>query len=341
MVRYLIVLVGILAVAGCDRTGSANIGSTSDTSVDASETLDVRNQISLDTRKASEVRVPAWAPFVAHVIDGMPPDLSLPTKTNFGLLPYAALRLDGQGGIRVSSKLLRKLAQRPTEACALLRSEPELHPGAYKVMDEMEGEAKVYIENPQNWKGAEYNCLREGLVLAAFTSASWGAVSWPAGLSPIDTPEAAEFFIHSVGVNTKFVAEAIEEIQSIAAPKTKEADAVDEVFRQAIAEFAASDRFNAAVESAALFAQGVVQLATGTSNEFPVQGQVSGQIVGLDSKGANLIAYGKPWFGAGVVAGGSWDISMYASSSAGLSRAASATERGSSGTRATTDISTR
>jgi hypothetical protein len=341
MRAIVIVLVMAAFLSGCEKMGSANVGVTSETSIDATMADEVRRQMAIDDRESSEVRIPAWAPFISAVVREMPPELSLPTEENWPVLPYAAIRLDGKGGIRVSAKLLRELAvQRDSEACRILRENPEVHPQAALVLkDELAGEAKQQIEDPAAWEGEEFDCLRESVTLAAFTAASWGSISWP--VSPVDNPDVAEFFIKSVGVNTKFAARAIEDIQDLVARRAVNEDKMAEVFIETLEAFAHSTRFDAAIRDAGMFAKGVVDLSTGSSGEFPVQAQVSGQLVGLDSKGANLIAYGKPWFGGGVVAGGSWDLTTSSAASMTASKATDSSTRSNAGSRTNNEISTR
>lgn len=339
--HLLVAVMASLFLVGCEKTGSANIGASSDTGVDSTISEDVRRQMSLDKRKSSEVRVPAWAPFVSEVVSQMPPSLSLPTKENWAIMPYAALRIDGSGGVRVSSALMKRMVQRDSASCQLLREKPKLHPEVTPLLGDLNGEDKIRLENPATWSDREYACLREGLTLAVFTAASWGSTGWPDEISPLDTPKAAKFFIQSVGVNTKFAAVAIDDIQEIVAAESIDESSIGNVFSRALIEFSHGSEFTQAVEKAELFAKGVVQVAKGSTNDFPVQAQVSGQVVGLDSKGANLIAHGKPWFGAGVVAGGSWDITTTTGAGMTTTRATDASQRSNVGSKSTTDISTR
>jgi len=341
MRAIVIVLVMAAFLSGCEKMGSANVGVTSETSIDATMADEVRRQMAIDDRESSEVRIPAWAPFISAVVKEMPPELSLPTEDNWSVLPYAAIRLDGEGGIRVSANLLQELtAQRDSEACRVLREHPDLHPKAAVVLDEeLSGKEKKRLEDLTSWEGEEFDCLRESVTLAAFTAASWGSIAWP--VSPVDNPDMAEFFIKSVGVNTKFTAVAIEEIQDLVSRRAVNEDKIAEVFVSALEEFAHTDRFEAAIGEASMFAKGVVELNTGSNGEFPVQAQVSGQLVGLDSKGANLIAYGKPWFGGGIVAGGSWDLTTSSAASMTASKATDSSTRSNAGSRTNNEISTR
>lgn len=338
--KVVVVLVMVAVLAGCEKTGSANLTSTETVATDAVRSADSRNQRSLDARKGSEIKMTAWGLFIDEVREKLPSNLAYPTDDNWSKIPYTVFRFDDQGP-KVNWELLADLATIDTESCNLLRDRPDLHPTASKIFEATEKGSAIHnkLTRPLDWEGAEFDCFREGITIAAFTVSSWGVTAWP--VSPIDSPNVAEFWIRSVGINTVFCSDALKMLRDQLRGETLEMADMGREFLAAVGKFARSEQFNNALSDADLFANGISELGTGASNDFPVQAQIAGQIVGIDAKGANLVAYGKPWYGSGIVAGGSWEMTV--SNGAGMTRSSDSgkTTRTTSGSRSAADIGTR